>query len=410
MNAIDKLPPARIRRPRASRIGSALSAVVLAAAVAAAPARTSAQVNVSGQASASFLRSGPAATQYSFDRGRGTFGWRADLFFDAAITDDVLFLSNVRMMQDAELHVDLFVLRLTSLAGPALNLEAGLLDVPFGNLGDRRFPKANPFISLPLGREHRTSLRSSDYGLWMADARYSAAGNGVRLVDGALYDAGVKAYGTIGMFDYAVALVNGAVSATGSYAPGGINDNHGFGQAVRLALTPSTGFTVGISGARGPFISGSAASYYGSSYTGGHDPAAHLQQIAGIDVEYAYEHFTFYAEGFLNRWEFSDEYGADLDAAAISAELRFVPATRISLAARVGAISFSELPAAGDPGYYGTIPGTPWDRDVLRIEGAAGYRISREVLLKAVYQRVNTVGLGDDPSDDTAAIQVVASF
>ena len=60
--------------------------------------------------------------------------------------------------------------------------------------------------------------------------------------------------------------------------------------------------------------------------------------------------------------------------------------------------------------YYGTIPGTPWDHDIMRIEGAFGYRISRQVLVKGVYQHVNTVGLDDDPADDTATLQIVASF
>ena len=52
------------------------------------------------------------------------------------------------------------------------------------------------------------------------------------------------------------------------------------------------------------------------------DPADHVQEIAGLDVEYGYGHFTFYGEGFLNRWEFSDEYGTDLEARHRSAHFR----------------------------------------------------------------------------------------
>ncbi|HLF14635.1 MAG TPA: hypothetical protein VI932_07085 [Bacteroidota bacterium] len=371
---------------------------------------TLAQVNVSGQASTAVLKSRQAVSQYTFNKGRASFAWRADLFFDAEIAENILFLSNVRLAQDEDLHVDLFTIRFTELAGPSLNAEAGLIDVPFGNIGERRFPRTNPFISLPLGREHITTLRASDYELWMSDSRYTAAGNGVRLIDGALYDAGLKVFGTVGILDYAVAVTNGMVSSTGSYAPGGLNDNHGLGKAARVALTPVTGFTIGLSAARGPFMAEGASSYYGTTYAGGRDASIHVQEIAGLDLEYGYGYFTFYGEGFLNRWEFSDEYGEDLEAAGFSAELRFVPAARFSLAARVGAISFNELPGEGDPGYYGTIPGTPWDRDILRIEGAVGYRISRQVLVKGVYQHVNTVGLNDDPADDTAALQIVASF
>ena len=356
------------------------------------------------------MKSQESVSQYSFNEGRASFAWRADLFFDAVITENILFLSNVRVVQDEDLHVDLFTIRFTELAGPALNAEAGLIDVPFGNLGERRFPKTNPFISLPLGREHLTSLRASDYQLWMSDASYTAAGNGVRLIDGALYDAGVKVFGTAGILDYALAVTNGMVSSTGSYSPDGLNNNHGFGTIARVAVTPMTGLTVGLSAAVGPYMSGETSYDYGYTYPNDLDPATHEQKIAGIDLEYAAGYFTFYGEGVLNSWEFSDVYGDDLGAAGFSAEVRYVPAARFSLAARVGAIEFSELPAPGDPGYYGTIPGAPWDHDIMRIEGAFGYRISRQVLVKGVYQHVNTVGLQDDPADDTATLQIVAGF
>lgn len=392
------------RGPRA-----ALAAVVALLAVLCGPG-AGAQVNVSGQASGMFFVSQDAQTQYAVNGGRPSFGWRADLFFDAVVTDDILFLSNVRMTQEQRLRVDLFALRFTGLAGTWLNADAGLIDVPFGNLGDRRFPKTNPFVSLPLGREHLTSLRSSDYGLWMSDARYTTAGDGVPVIDGALYDAGVKVFGTAGMFDYAVAVINGSLSATGSYAEGGFNDNGGLGVSGRVAVTTPAGFTAGLSAGAGQFMSEDAVSYYGGYATGGLDPADHPQAIAGLDLEYAYGHFTLYAEGFFNRWEFSDVYGVDLDALGGSAEVRYVPAARYSLAARVGGIAFNHLPGEGDPSYSGTIPGQSWDHDVLRIEGAFGYRITREVLLKVVYQHVTTFGLPSDPDDDSAVLQIVASF
>jgi hypothetical protein len=393
---------------RALRGAVATAAVACLLVLAAAPAPG--QVNVSGQASAAFINSGDAHTQYAVNNGRPTFAWRADLFFDAEITDDIVFLSNLRMTQAQRLRVDLFALRFTGFAGSYLNAEAGLIDVPFGNLGDRRFPKTNPFISLPFGREHLTSLRSSEYTLWMSDGSYTAAGDGVPVIDGALYDAGVKLYGTAGILDYAVAVINGSISSTYSYAEGGYNDNGGLSVSGRVAITPATGLTIGLSAATGQFMSDDAVAYYGGVATTPPDPADHLQRIAALDFEYAYGHFTMYAEGFFNRWEFSEKYGTDLDAAGVSAELRYVPAARFSLAARIGTIAFNELPGAGDPGYAGTIPGATWDHNVLRLEGAAGYRFTREVLLKAVYQHVTTYGLPTDPYDDSAALQIVASF
>jgi len=206
-------------------------------------------------------------------------------------------------------------------------------------------------------------------------------------------------------------VTNGSASSSGSYSPDGLNPNHGFGKSIRVAITPMIGMTLGISYARGPFIHGASGSYYGTSYAGGHDPAEYAQEIVGLDLDYSFGHFSFYGEGFLNRWKFADEYGSALDAAGFSAEARFVPVPRISLAARFGGLFFNDI--APDGSVTGSSPGIiagPWDRDVVRLEGAFGYRISRSVLIKAVYQHVNTVGVGNDPADDTIALEIVAGF
>ena len=134
------------------------------------------------------------------------------------------------------------------------------------------------------------------------------------------------------------------------------------------------------------FLPSGGNTTYGAGYTAEGDPAKYYQEIFGADLEYSIGHLDFYAEGFHNRWAYADVYGADLKATGASAEIRYVPATRYSVALRVGGVFFNRIHATVyGPLYLPVFYDGTWDRDVFRIEGAAGYRIARNVLLKLVY-------------------------
>jgi hypothetical protein len=366
----------------------------------------SAQVRVSGQASAAWKKSDAGSSQYVFNNGRASFAWRGDLFIDMPLSEDVLFLSSFRMEQDRVLDVDLFAIRFTDVLSLPLSIEAGETDLPFGNLGERRYPKSNPFLSLPLAHEHVTSLRSSDYRLYRYDGHYQAAGNGFRLLDGGLYDLGVKLFGSVGPVDYALAVTNGMVSSTSSYGSSGLNGSKGIGTTGRVALTPVIGLTLGVSYARGPFLKDQAA-YAGYPTTGGDDPMAYQQQIVGADIDFSIDHLSVYGEAFMNRWDYAADYGSSLDAVGFSLEGRYTFLPRLSAAVRVGGLRFNSI--AGLPSASGAAP-EPWDHDVTRVEAAVGYRLSREALLKIVYTVNRTEGLPRDPADDAFGVQTVVSF
>jgi hypothetical protein len=369
------------------------------------------QLRLTGQASPAFLKSEPGNSQYVIDAGRATFGWRLDLFADAGIGDHIFFLGNVRMLQDQVVHLDLLAVKITDLASTGLNLEAGEIDLPFGNLGERRFPKTNPFYGLPLLHEHLTSLRSSNYRLWSQDSRYTAAGDGVRILDQGLYDLGVKLYGDLGMFDYWVALTNGTVSATSTYSAGygssGLNTKPGLGTIVRLAATPLTGLTIGSSYATGPFLREDGVTIYGID--GSLYDASDIQQhaIEG-DIDFSFEHAAIYAEAVYNVWTFGDVLGSDLKAFGYSAEARYTLVPRVTIAARAAELFFNDLlvvPVPFGRPYYGR-----WDHDMLRLEGALGYRLDRAALVKLVYESNTSIGVTEDPPDNTFILQAVVSF
>jgi hypothetical protein len=374
------------------------------------------QLRVSGQASAGFVKANDGSSQYSFNAGRGSFVWRWDLFADASVSDNLTFLSNFRMLQDQIPHIDLFAIRISDIGGSGVSLQAGQIDIPFGNLAERRFPRENPFLDLPLMNEHITSLCKSDYKLWSLIPEYQIKGDGVCLLDQGLYDLGVKAYGNVGVFDYFVALINGMISTTGTYSPGGLNSNHGYGKVMRLSMTPMSGVTIGGSYAVGPFMNDESetiiisdgipdtSAFYGRS------PDAYLQKIFGGDLNVSFGHFSFEGEVVSNTWQYLD--AMDLKATSYSAMVQYIFTPRISGAVRVGGIIFNEVHDAKELNEFfrPVAYSGKWDHDVFRLEGAAAYKIDKALLLKFGYQINRTYNLPRDPVDNILFAQTVLSF
>jgi hypothetical protein len=360
-----------------------------------------AQLKISGQASGAFVASQSGVSQYVFNEGRSTFAWRLDLFGDAFISDNIAFLSNFRIMQDQILHIDYLVLKVTDIASSGINAELGQISIPFGNLGERRFPWRSPFFGLPLMNEHLTSLSNYDYTLRAPDLARGARGDGVHLLDGALYDLGIQLYGKIGVFTYSAAIINGMISETGTYGSAGLNTHHGFGKILRLAATPQTGLTFGVSYAFGPFMK----DVYGK------DPSHYPQRIVGSDLEFSTGYFSFYGQAAYNVWEY---YSLNLKAFGYSIEGRCAITPRLSVACRSGGLLFNSITAqvhtdTEDSAALTSYSGK-WDYDVFRLEGALLYRFARELLLKLTYQWNKTLDVPSDPADNVFAVQAVLSF
>ena len=365
------------------------------------------QLRVSGQASAGFVKANNGYSQYSFNAGRGSFVWRWDLFADAPVSDHLTFLSNFRMLQDQIPHIDLFALRMSDIASSGVSVQIGQIDIPFGNLGERRFPKENPFFGLPLMNEHVTSLCASDYDLWIFFPSYAIAGDGVCLLDQGLYDLGVKAYGSVGIFDFAAVLINGMVSTTGTYSPQGLNSNGGYGKIFRLAATPFTGLTLGASYAYGPFMKNESDDSSSALFLRSADD--YPQQAIAGDVDFSIEHFSLYGIALINSWKYV--HNLDLKAFSYSVETRYALTPRITVAVRGGGVNFGTINATVLNTRYIPSPYSgKWDHDLFRLEGAVGYRLDRQLLLKVCYQINKTYGVPVDPVDNVLAVQTVLSF
>ena len=363
------------------------------AALACAPAIVSAQILFSGQTGVSFLKSAPTESPRSMNSGRPLFSWESVLFVDATVTDDVTALLTVRASEGREVGFDYAAIQLADVTPLHLTIRGGKFALPFGNLGDRRFPRTNPLFSLPLIYEYRTSLPnhvSTESELVAGRGK----GTGMRLLNLGMYDLGVMVTGSVGVLDYAVSVTNGTISSV-SYDGGSSNSD--LGKILRLAVTPTTGLTIGAAYARGAYLDDTGL-YLAAS--GGAD--AYIQQAAEIDCEFSRGHFVFFGEGVYSRWPVPLPYRTEnLDAFGFTLEGKFTLMPRLYVAARVGGLRFGDVRLQGETG--------PWDNNVVEFEGGFGYFIDRNVLLKLVRRETRIQG-GGRPQDNLTVVQLAVAY
>ncbi len=366
--------------------------ILLCLLCAAAP-RGIAQITFSGQSAAHFYKSAPTSSPRAFNDGRPSFGWDTEAFLDASVTDNVFALSTIRATESRPIEFEMMAVRFLDLTPLHLNLQAGKFDLPFGNLGDRRYPRRNNLFSLPLIYEYRSALPNypvSEAALLANRGR----GAGMRLLDLGMYGLGAMVYGTQGPLEYAFSVTSGTVSSTSYQSP---NSAEGLGKVIRLAVTPWTGFTVGGAYAWGGYL----VDQYGS-------PAAYspldgyIQKSAEVDVEFSRGHFVFYGEGVCAFWPFPvGSRDETFKVLGYYCEGKYTILPRFYLALRVSGLQFGNAVLA-------TLD-RPWDDNVTEWEGGLGYFVDRNVLLKLVRRETRFQG-GTFPKDNLTVLQLAVSY
>ena len=295
------------------------------------------QVTLGGQTAVYFYKSAHTQAQRELNGARPSFGMRADLFLSGQVTDNISTSWNARISGDGSVNVDYAVIRLTDLTAIHFNVEAGKFDVPFGNLGERRYPRRNPLYSLPLYHEYRTALPDQV----PAEAELQASrgqGSGMRLVYLGLYDVGVKVFGSVDIIDYAFAVTSGTISTT-SY--GGPNANDDLGMVVRIAVTPTAGLTIGAAYNWGAYLDEPP-----SSQSLPVNVNAYRQRAAEMDFEFSRGHAIVSGEVVYNVWPVPLETGdRDLTVLGYYLEGKYTLIPRLYAAARLNGLHFGTIRA-----------------------------------------------------------------
>ena len=313
-----------------------------------------------------------------------------------ALIGELLYDSGVR---GGGIRVNGAYLVVTGLMGKSwLNLKAGLIPSPFGNYGLRStYFNLNPLIGVPLLWHHRTPLESDVYaraetlpGMRTSPRGYMPVGYD------ACWEIGWELFGELGLLEYSLALTEGTLSNPTE------RNNLGRQVIVKAGLNPLAGLRFGGSVAYGPYLNAAAAD---SANPRVEDFNA---TVVGVYAEFKAGFLQLHSEAV--QATYASPYITGEEQLSIWTgylEGRFDILPVLYLAARYDRFLYSDLlnASTGDT--------EPWGSPVDRIEAGVGYRISREMMLKLVYQynsRPQAAALGGPGITHVAAMQLHMVF
>lgn len=367
-------------------------------------------VAVSGDISGSMAAKDPGFYNYTDYEHSALRLLRIDLSAIGKAGDHLAVLGEVRNENTDGPRLYALYVRIRPWRARAFDIQAGRVPPTFGAFARRTYASDNLVIGYPLAYQYLTSLRpdslpaSADELMRMRgrgwQSSYSIGSlspdRGVPLASVLRWDTGIQVHAAGRLLEATAAVTNGTISNPL------FRDNNGGKQlAGRVALTPTAGLIAGLSGARGPFVSTTAAR---GAVGDGHD-GEFTQTAWGGDLEYSRSYYLVRAETIVSEWRlpavrapFIEE---PLRAFAVSVEGRYKIRPGFYVAARADHLGFSRI--------TGSKVRTTWDAPVTRIEAGGGYSIQRNLLLKLSYQH-NRRDTTRVPSLNVGALQVVFWF
>jgi len=261
-----------------------------------------------------------------------------------------------------------------------LHVLAGKLPWAIGTWAPRTYADHNPLVGTPLLYSRHTALSWAALpagvdGL-LADAGhgkalgYAFGSMGMPIVDDSYWDVGVTLTGSERPLEYAV----GVTAGTPGWASVHEDDNHGRTVLGRIGVAPLPGLRAGVSGARGPYL----GAWLQPALPAGRRVEDYDQRLLMADVEWVAGHFELRSEGARNEWQtpFAGTLGVD----AGYVEARLAAPWGAYAAVRADAMRFGDVTdTAGDR--------RAWDADTDRLEAGGGWRFTRAVTGKLVWQR-----------------------
>ncbi len=274
-----------------------------------------------------------------------------------------------------------------------ITVQAGRIPPVFGAyVTQDYYGPSQPLISLPLAYHYPTTLRPDSVvrssaalarwrgGGWRVRYRTGSEnwGQGVPMVNALRWDTGVQMkVGDGGPIEVSGAVTNGTLSS-----PQFEDDNDGKQISGRVVLRPATGLVLGVSGARGEFLSDGLIASLPAELA----DRSYPQNTFGADAEYSRGYWLLRSETIVSSWRmpaleapFLDE---PLRAWSTFLEGRYRLTPRLYVAARGEYLGFSKIHAGEDAGAQRV----EWDAPVTRAEIGAGFSIQRNVRVKLAYQ------------------------
>src|SRR5262245_8060387 len=311
---------------------------------------------------------------------------RVDVNAVVRATRSLAVLADVRSENGDSPRPYALYVRFRPWAQRAIDINAGRVPPTFGAFPSRSYASDNLLIGFPLAYQYLTSLRpdavpaTADELLRMRGRGWLSSfslGNttperGVPLVTAFRWDTGVQVHSGWAWADAIGAVTTGSLSD-----PRFGEDNPGKQIAGRLAFHPDAGLRLGVSAARGQFLSGTAIA------NAGIDVSDSSQTAVGADAEYSRAHYLIRFEAVRSTWTLPTIH-QPLVATGGWIEGRYKIHPRFYTAARFDHLGFSTI--------SGTTRTTGWDAPVTRVEVGGGYLLQRNLHLTASFQRCTREG------------------
>jgi hypothetical protein len=291
-----------------------------------------------------------------------------------------------------------------------LDVQIGRIPPVFGAYSRRVYGQENRLIGQPLAYQYLLSLRpdalpaTNDDLLrmrgrgWLANYPIGniAAAPGLPMVNTSRWDTGVQAHGVAGKLEW-----TGAVSAGSLSDPRFRDNNSGRQIAGRLVARPTPALTFGASASRGAWLNRTI-----DAELAGEDSGNQARQLAfGGDAEFSSGPFLIRGEAIRSTWHLPDittlQMAEPLVATSLLLEGRYKIAPGLYVAVRGDRIDFSRITGRSGP--------STWEARTWRMEGGAGYSVTRNIQVKASWQRNNRDG-GRVPHDSLVTAQALYWF
>jgi hypothetical protein len=339
------------------------------------------------EVSATFAPEDPGFFNYTSYEFSALRNFRLAVSTEIRANDHVQVLGEVRFDQGRMLEAYGLFVRLRPWPSRRFDIQAGRIPPTFGAMSRTAYGSSNMLIGQPLAYQYLTSIRpdalpaTADDLLRMRGRGWLSrfpVGNdvdapGLPLINTSHWDTGVQAHGVTGMVEW-----TGAVTAGSLSDPRFRDNNSGRQLAGRAAVRPTAATVFGVSAARGAWLNETLE----TDVAGADAPRS--QQIAfGADAEYSAGPFLVRGEAIRSTWEMPQFGTLHLDEPllAISSliEGRYKISPGFYVAMRGERLDFSKV-----RGQAGLVE---WDAQTWRFETAAGYSITRNVLVKGAWQR-----------------------
>ncbi|MBI4408998.1 MAG: adenylate/guanylate cyclase domain-containing protein [Gemmatimonadetes bacterium] len=296
-------------------------------------------------------------------------------------------------------RVEQAFVRVTPWRGRELHLQAGKFVTPFGDYAQRHHTVFDPLIRPPLPHDYRTMVcgplapGSVDGFLgWKNKVPMDFRPLGAPVVWGVPYQFGALAFGKAGRLSFRVAALSSAPSSEPEEWDPRLDQERNPSVVAHLGWQPLPELALGASYSQGPFMSEELK----APLPAGTSVDDFDQVLWGFHAAFQRGSAQLRGELFLDDWHVANVPQEVRDVSYyLEAVLTLAPG--LYTAARYSAIHFNELTRSDGRR-------EPWDYDIRRWQLGAGYRLARNLGVRAEYAWNRALG-PVDPRDDLASVQ-----